>query len=377
MNTVASRLFPGFRNRSTTGRTAATRKKMNGGSWTAQLFCVSAKDQIKTPTCTEKEILNKSGLGLKKMKINNSLNEEEVIQLLQSEQGYPKLQDSGGFELLRTLQNGRNLVVVPGPWTSKGLKMNVGPQARIYIRPIQHSLSVEPVVCDQGPSVKVLCDKCKGEFSVHELRNHVQFCAFTQSDTVSDISELTDSSFAESGICTDVTESNNGLLTQPNLMNQENGAGDTEFFIFFPDAEEAAGSQPSAVLEASESSVLETSQGVGDSSGLEASQSVLDASTLNVSESESESLDYIVQCCISFCQENKISNPVEMLRKIQELVVTGRPLEVEDSTSSIEGETNFITVNRHNLLETSLEEICSLPASELRKTLEVQFYNEV
>lgn len=54
-----------------------------------------------------------------------------------------------------------------------------------------------------------------------------------------------------------------------------------------------------------------------------------------------------------------------------------RPLEVEDCDTSIEGETTFITIDRDNILETSMEEISSIQAEKLSKTLEVQFNNEV
>ena len=88
------------------------------------------------------------------------MNEEDVVKLLESEEVYPKLKDCGGFEMLRTLQNGRTLVEVPTPWTSKSLKMNIGPQARIYLRPIQKSLSVQPLEQEKGPSVTVACNHC-------------------------------------------------------------------------------------------------------------------------------------------------------------------------------------------------------------------------
>ena len=54
-----------------------------------------------------------------------------------------------------------------------------------------------------------------------------------------------------------------------------------------------------------------------------------------------------------------------------------RSLEIEDTDTSIDGQTTFITVNRDNVLVTSLEEISGLTPHELRHTLEVQFYNEV
>ena len=74
------------------------------------------------------------------------MSEGQVICLLEREDGFSKLKSSGGFEILRTLQNGRTLTCIPNLWTSKDLKLNVGPQTRIYIRPIQHDLETVPIL---------------------------------------------------------------------------------------------------------------------------------------------------------------------------------------------------------------------------------------
>jgi len=50
-------------------------------------------------------------------------------------------------------------------------------------------------------------------------------------------------------------------------------------------------------------------------------------------------------------------------------------LEVEDVTQCAEGDTNFILVDRNNILTTGIDEIKSI--TDYRKTLEVQFYDEV
>jgi hypothetical protein len=97
----------------------------------------------------------------------------------------------------------------------------------------------------------------------------------------------------------------------------------------------------------------------------------------NISEQvqPGQNLKDIVENCIKNCKTNDISNPVEILRKIQEQIVTGRPLELEDANSSIEGETNSIYIDRDRVMETGMEEISSNPQSKLRNTLELQFYN--
>ena len=61
-------------------------------------------------------------------------------QLL-TEEGYPALQRGGGFELLRCSSNCRQLEVVKGKWDVTVF----GSQCKVYVRPIQNSLNVEPV----------------------------------------------------------------------------------------------------------------------------------------------------------------------------------------------------------------------------------------
>ena len=80
-----------------------------------------------------------------------------------------------------------------------------------------------------------------------------------------------------------------------------------------------------------------------------------------------------------FCQiVNKfrpdIMEPTEMLRYLQKKIVSGRPLEVTNSSRILEGQTNFITVDRHNILETTFEELKHV--ADPRVTFEVQFYGK-
>ena len=66
---------------------------------------------------------------------------------------------------------------------------------------------------------------------------------------------------------------------------------------------------------------------------------------------------------------------MEILPYFQCVLVHGRPLELESSEESANGQTNFILVDRLNLLERGFDKITSL--KDKRTTLEVQFYNEV
>ena len=69
-----------------------------------------------------------------------------------------------------------------------------------------------------------------------------------------------------------------------------------------------------------------------------------------------------------------IMEPTEMLRYLQKKIISGRPLEVTNSSQVLEGETNFITVDRHNIHETTFEELKYV--TDPRVTFEVQFYGE-
>jgi len=319
-------LFPGFRQSATSGRpgaAAATKKKVEG-SWTGQFYCLSSMQQVKAPTASEKAVLNQCGLGLKKVKIGNTLTEEQVMNHLQGEGGFLQLKNCGGFELMRTIQNGRTLVVVPYPWSSKSLKTHVGPQARIYLRPIQRNLCIDPVPTDDTPSVFIPCENCQEQVSVHELRQHITSCVL---NSVSSFESL-----------------------DQNAVAAGTSGTEPQYYLYVPED----------LVEADAQTLPDIVQPI-----------IPDIDSHN----HPKSLNETVENCISFCVA--MSNPVEILRKIQQDIVIGRPLEVEDCDTSIEGETTFITVDRENIIKTSFEEISTIPEEELRKTLEVQFYKEV
>ena len=86
-------------------------------------------------------------------------------------------------------------------------------------------------------------------------------------------------------------------------------------------------------------------------------------------------VDNVVSETINYCQQHNVSTAVEILRCFKSKIVTGRLLEIQFDYEANEGETNFIMVDRQNLLTTALDEIMSL--EEYRKTLLVQFYGEV
>ena len=63
-----------------------------------------------------------------------------------------------------------------------------------------------------------------------------------------------------------------------------------------------------------------------------------------------------------------------MLRCAQKLIVQGRPLDVNSPDQPLDGETNFVSIDRFNVLESAIEEFKDLQNPRL--TLEVSFYGE-
>lgn len=83
-----------------------------------------------------------SGLGLKRLTLSLTDDYDDVHYYIM--EAFPKLKEAGGYELLRS-SNGRVLEVVPTPpggYSAAYLK-DVMQQAKIYIRPIQKSLSID------------------------------------------------------------------------------------------------------------------------------------------------------------------------------------------------------------------------------------------
>lgn len=91
---------------------------------------------------------------------------------------------------------------------------------------------------------------------------------------------------------------------------------------------------------------------------------------------ESE-LQKAVHSCIDYCLERSIKNPVEILRCAQCFLLCGRPLDVTDPSAPLDGETNFILVDRQNVFQSAKEEFQSLSeVTNPRVTLEVSLYGE-
>src|SRR6056300_742288 len=70
-------------------------------------------------------------------------------------------------------------------------------------------------------------------------------------------------------------------------------------------------------------------------------------------------IDEITQEIIKHCATN-VQNPVEILKFAQDKILTGRQLETVDTSNEIEGDTNFILVDRDKVMDTGFEEISQI-----------------
>ncbi|XP_061171814.1 uncharacterized protein LOC133181305 [Saccostrea echinata] len=331
--------------------------------WTVSVMCLSDKNSTRVPTADEKELLLKAGLGLKKMKFGLMDGETEVIQKLSSDEtdendeclGFPQLKTCGGFELMRSQSNSRILTLIDIEWSVRNLKACIGSQGKLYIRPIQMNLSTESKK-KKLESTKSLatetCKQCGDSFSMAELRAHCQSC---------------------------VGESNE---TKDEKNEQE---------INTPDAEETD-DLPDPLLEPATNSTtyMETTAAISASSELvffmdepSFSNNLADreininhdTEDLSTEDVQPVSIIDTATRAVQYCTAQQIQDPVDILRYLQSVLVIGRKLDIDDPSQPIEGQTNYICVDRSNILTTAFEEIKAI--DDLRFTLEVQFYGEV
>ena len=90
-------------------------------TWTRTFVCLPNKSAAFPPTFAEYAGLKKAGLGDRKITLNLDYGPLEVDQKLK--EAFPKLEDSGGYSLLRTPERGcRNLTIIEGPYSAEILK---------------------------------------------------------------------------------------------------------------------------------------------------------------------------------------------------------------------------------------------------------------
>ena len=152
-------------------------KKSSMKCLTRKFVCLSDKDQQEVPEREEMRELLVHGLGEVKVTIPEDANEKTIRNKLI--ETFPKLKDSGGFELMYVECRKKDLSVIPpGP---DGLSMkylaSFIAQGKIYVRPIQQDLPIEGEEDIGGVEVeKEKCINCNLMVDIHLLREHHQIC---------------------------------------------------------------------------------------------------------------------------------------------------------------------------------------------------------
>ena len=77
---------------------------------------------------------------------------------------------------------------------------------------------------------------------------------------------------------------------------------------------------------------------------------------------------------IHTAKSQNLHDPIELIRFLQEKIVTGRALELTPFEEACEGATNFITVDRDRVLETTFSELEFI--DKYRLTFKVDFMGE-
>ena len=157
-----NRLFNfGFRRssakRSKSASSVPKTKKKRLSTWSHDFVCLWSTSTTKPPSCLEIADLIRAGLGRKQITLFDGDGSHELHrEILHT---FPRLSEGGGYELLRVAESGqRNLCVIPSP--SDGYSVSclreVLRQAKVYIRPVQNDLSLDP--CDDAAdSVRCVC----------------------------------------------------------------------------------------------------------------------------------------------------------------------------------------------------------------------------
>ncbi|XP_077947846.1 uncharacterized protein LOC120823632 [Gasterosteus aculeatus] len=151
-------------------------------SYTHTVCCLADHNADKIPSVLVKAELPHSGLGEQKVTFSGNDHDPMVITNKLMEV-FPKLQQGGGFELLKLLGStrSRNLALLQCPSTGYTLAYLKDPstmigQATIYIRPLQQDL---PLDCESsrpasGPVIP--CITCQMEVPFSEMKLHRLSC---------------------------------------------------------------------------------------------------------------------------------------------------------------------------------------------------------
>ena len=99
---------------------------------------------MKPPSSQEKAELMQAGLGLRSLSLTDSTDPDVFMREIM--EAYPKLQNVGGFDLLRTGSKRHNMLevlLIPSTGHSASFVRSLVGQAKVYIRPIQQDIGLE------------------------------------------------------------------------------------------------------------------------------------------------------------------------------------------------------------------------------------------
>lgn len=252
----------------------------------------------------------------------------------------------------------------------KTLRGIVGSQAKIYVRPIQRDLPLNVELDIEVNELKETCTVCKMQLSIGDLRSHVKMCR-TDNELEIASDTMTQSDFNQSEKV-DIGEIDTSSQTAPVIPVNEDSEQTLPVQLTEGGSIETT-SQAITVITVNEDSgqTLPIHLTEGGSFVVISDQ----ATETTVAPSDSSSVSDVVVTCVNFCRQQTISNPVEILKLFQKEIVTGRKLEIESEDTILEGNTNFIMVNRDDIIESGFSEINSY--DDLRPCMEVQFSGEV
>ena len=114
-------------------------------TWTHTFVCLASVNQETLPDGQERADLQIAGLGEKRIMLSAYADAQEIYDELAFQ--FSKLSESGGFELLRVPEGGKQLDVIASSksgYTVSYLRAVVH-HAKIYIRPMQKDLSLESI----------------------------------------------------------------------------------------------------------------------------------------------------------------------------------------------------------------------------------------
>ncbi|KAK7093007.1 hypothetical protein V1264_006071 [Littorina saxatilis] len=285
-------------------------------------------------------MLAKSGLGAKKIQLLQHDTSEEVYKKLQN--AYPALNGCGGFELMRAQGHGRSLVAINPCYAVSNLKSS-GSQGTFYIRPVQQDLILQQSLeNDQEIKVKEACLKCGRMYDLTALRGHHAACqpAAHGNEEIQSVMAVV------------IDPQDSDVVVLPG----EEDDTDTDL----PD------------LAAAASDVL---LGEEDDTDTDLPEPLFAAAA---SLSEEDLLENVIKECISICQDDNVTNPIEILRVAQRKIVTGRKLDIDASamTTGLTGNTNFISIDRDSVVDSAFDALADVPLKDLRLCLEVNFIGE-